>query len=92
MEMNECVITGKFNCPHKEISGKLCSACTIPDQESELEPKQRTIGDVIQILSRFALDTPLCGASDDKFANLSTIQANCPDGKLDNVMMNFFTE
>ena len=29
--MKECIITKIHNCPHKNISGKLCSSCTIPD-------------------------------------------------------------
>lgn len=34
--MNECIITNKYNCPHKEISGKTCSSCKIPDKNNKL--------------------------------------------------------
>jgi hypothetical protein len=27
----ECIITGKYNCPHEIISGKICSSCKVPD-------------------------------------------------------------
>jgi len=30
---NECVITKKFNCSHKVISGKKCTYCKIPDKK-----------------------------------------------------------
>lgn len=34
--MNQCIINEKEGaCPHKELSGKLCSACKIPDIERE---------------------------------------------------------
>jgi len=29
--MNECIILNKWVCPYKEISGKHCSYCKIPD-------------------------------------------------------------
>jgi len=29
--MNECIITQTLICPHSEISGKICSACKLPD-------------------------------------------------------------
>lgn len=28
---NECIINEKHVCPHTELSGKICSACKIPD-------------------------------------------------------------
>ncbi len=31
MSFSECIILDKNVCPHEEISGNLCSACTIPD-------------------------------------------------------------
>lgn len=31
--MKECIITHKNVCPHKEISGKLCSPCVIPNHK-----------------------------------------------------------
>lgn len=27
----ECIINGTYTCPHEAISGKICSACKIPD-------------------------------------------------------------
>jgi hypothetical protein len=30
--MNECIITEKFYCPNEILSGKICSACKIPDE------------------------------------------------------------
>jgi len=30
-DLEECVITHKFICPHKIISGKHCIYCKIPD-------------------------------------------------------------
>lgn len=29
--MFECIIIDKIICPHKDISGNICSECTIPD-------------------------------------------------------------
>jgi len=32
--MNECIITQKFDCPHKVIEGKICTYCKIPDSHT----------------------------------------------------------
>ena len=33
--MVECIITETFICPNDYISGKICSACKIPDMKRE---------------------------------------------------------
>ncbi len=36
LKMNECIINGRDICPHKILSGKLCSYCKIPDEKAPM--------------------------------------------------------
>ncbi len=33
VKVSECIITKRFDCPNKEINGKLCSSCKIPSNK-----------------------------------------------------------
>ena len=59
---------------------------------SQMEPAKRTVGELIEILSQYPLDTPISGVANQAFTNLCTVQGNSPDCELNNVGIYFWTD
>jgi len=88
--MERCAVASDFLC-FKESSN--CSTCNILEIEhlEQMTPKPRTVGELITILQQYPSDTKLLGLTSDGFlTDKITVQGNCPDFELDNVMICYY--
>jgi len=88
--MKNCEKSKIFRCHFPE---KDCSICNIIEIEAlnQMHPGPRTVGELITILSQYPKDTKMLGITRDDFlTDLLTVQGNCPDDELDNVMICYY--
>ena len=85
--MKICSVNSNMYCFKKD---EFCPNCNVQEVErlNQMVPKPRTVGELITILQQYPSDTKLLGLTTDGIlTDKITVQGNCPDFELDNVMI-----
>ena len=88
-KMDLCLSDENYYC-FKKLD---CSTCGISSLHriKQLVPSERTIGELIAILSQYPPETKVVGVDhENTVSSLMTIQSNCPDDELDTVGLYFY--